>query len=327
MPDSTKKTVSASQVPAIFNMSPYNTRWMLHQHFLGNIDLDIEPDDRMNWGTRLEPVIIKAAAEELRCDILPHDQSTYLRAPDAPVGCTPDGYVLDPQRGPGFIECKNVDWFRWKDTWDDKAAPHHIELQLQTQLMVPHPEYGKLTWGCIACLVGGNDLLLYDRQPLPEVHAGIKEQAEIFLADVEARREPEVLGVSIELPSLKAVYAVRDKVKVLTEQDFDLAEGVRIARMIDAYELAKDRESFSKKEAAELQAKLLAAAGDAAGLILYGRFLNISTSQIAGRTQTVKPYTMTRVTASLQAFPADLDAILPKREPAGEYDLPKDIFV
>lgn len=326
MPDISKQTVSASQMPALFNRSPYATRFMLHHHFLGDFDMEVEENDRMSWGKRLEPAILRAAADELRCDVLAHDQATYLRAPDAPVGCTPDGYVFDPQRGLGFVECKNIDWLRWKDTWDDQAAADHVEIQMQTQLMVPHPEHGKPKWGCIAALVGGNDLKLYERQPLPEFHQSIVTESQKFLADVTAKVEPEVLGSGIEIPALVAVYPKADKERVLTEEDFELVESVRVARLIESYEFAKDRESFSKKESDDLKAQLLAVAKDAGAIMLHGRYLNISKSQIAGRTQIVKPYTMTRVTASIQNLAADLDKILPPAQAdAGEklaWDLP-----
>lgn len=319
MPDISKQTVSASQMPALFNRSPYATRFMLHHHFVGDFDMEVAEDERMSAGKRLEPVILKWAADELRCEVLPHDQAQYLRAPSIPVGCTPDGYVFDPQRGLGFIECKNIDWFRWKDTWDERSAADHVELQMQTQLMVPHPEHGAPKWGCIAALVGGNDLKLYERQPIAEVHAGIAEETVRFLADVKAKNEPGVLGAAIEIPALVAVYPKADPEKVLREEDFNLHEGVRVARLIEAYEFAKDRESFSKKESEDLKAKLLAVAGDAAAIMIHGRYLNITKSQIAGRTQTVKPYTMTRMTASIQNLAADLDSILPKA-PESELD-------
>lgn len=299
---------------------------MLHHHFVGDFDVDVEEDDRMSWGKRVEPVILAAAADELRCEVLPHDQGVYLKSPTVPVGCTPDGYAFDPQRGLGFIEVKNIDFFRWKDTWDERSAADHVELQLQTQLMIPHPEYGPAKWGCIAALVGGNELKLYQRAPLMEVHQGIAAEAVKFLADVKANAEPEVLGVPIEIPALVAAYPKAVKDLVLTEQNFDLAESVRVARLIEAYEFAKDRESFSKKESETLKAQLLAIAKDAGAIMLHGRYLNISKSQIEGRTQTVKPYTMTRVTASIQNLAADLDKILPKAD-SEEYDIPKDILV
>lgn len=327
MPDVTNKTVSASQMPAILNLSPYATRFMMHHQFLGTHSSEPDEDERMTAGKRLEPVILSWAADELRADILPHDQSVYLRCPTAPVGCTPDGYMLDPQRGLGFVEAKNVDFFRWKDTWDKVAAPDHIEIQHQVQLMTPHPEHGMPKWGVIACLVGGNDLLLYERMPLPEVHSQMADEATRFLADVDARKEPEVFGRAIEIPALTAIYPKAIKEKVLTEENFDLKESVRIARLIEAYEFSKDRESFSKKESENLKAQLMAIAGDAGAVMLHGRYLNITKSEITGRTQVVKPYTMTRVTASIQNLAADLDAILPKEEPANDFDLPPDIFV
>lgn len=325
MPDSLRQSVSASQAPALFGMSPYLTRWMLFQAFANG--MPIEPDDniRMAAGRRFEAAILVWAADEMRVDILPHPQTEYLRHPDFPLGCTPDGYVLDPQRGLGFIEAKNVDWLRWRDTWTDTEATAAIEIQHQVQLMTPHPEYGIPQWGEIACCVGGNELKLYPRVPLPAVQASIGREAIAFLASVKAKQEPDIAGSPLELPGLHWAIPSIDPSLHLTEDSFDdPVKAVELARWIEESEMVKLNLKHSKKRNDELQVLIEARVGNAQSAVVYGREVKFSRSQIAGRVQEVKPYVMVKMTPKTLNYARPLDDIAP---PDAAFGLPKDVLI
>jgi predicted phage-related endonuclease len=326
MPDITKKTVSASQMAALFNLSPYATRWMLYQNFANDMPLDVKENERMDWGTRVERLILQHAADELRVDILPHDQGEYLRHPDAPIGCTPDGYCFDPQLGLGFVEAKNIDWLRWRDTWEPDRAADHVEVQVQTQMMVPHPVHGLPKWGCIATLVGGNEMLLYKREPIGGVQDAILRETTLFLSEEVAKhQEPDVLGSAIELPALLAAYPRAVPPVTLTEADFDdPKQAIALARLIDAYMIEADRASTSKKEVDRLKAQLLGIVGDASGAIVHGRMLELTSAAIKERTQLVKAHVQTRFKGRLLNLAADLDKLDP---PPSDADyLPGNVF-
>lgn len=326
MPDPTKQTVSASQMPALFGLSPYCTEWLLFQHFANGMPLEVDADERMDWGTKLEAVILHATAAKLRADVIPHPQVDYLRHPSLPIGCTPDGYVLDPQRGLGFVEAKNIDYLRWRDTWTDTEAAPHVEAQHQTQLAIPHPEFGAPKWGVIAALVGGNDLRLYPRDVLPDVQAQIAAKARSFLDTVREKKEPPIAGRAMEIEGLHWAIPRVDRHKILREEDFEPAEAVKLARLIEQFHDQKARESVSKMMAKDLQAQIEGMVRDAAEVIVHQRRLKISRSEIAGRTQIVKPYTMVRMTPSILEFAADLDTIISPDE-LTPFGLPKDILV
>lgn len=322
MPDITHQTVSASQAAALFNQSPYLTRWMLFQHFANGMPIEAGESDRLDWGRRLEPPILRAAADQLRCDII--GNTDYFRHPVLPIGATGDGFVLDPQRGLGILECKNVDYLRWRDTWTDTEAAPHVEIQVQTQLAIPHPEYGAPKWGCIAVLVGGNDLKLYQREVLPDVQNRIASEATAFLDSVRNNIEPEVAGRSIELAGLHWAVPRVDREKVLREDAFSPQDAFKLARLIEEFHDHKARISVSKASAEDLQAQIEAMIGDAAEVIVHQRRIKVSRSEIAGRTQIVKPYTMVRMTPAILEFAGTLAEIEP-RDPA--FDLPPNIFV
>lgn len=324
MPDPTRATVSASQVPALFGLSPYCTEWMLWQAFANNMPIEPDENERMDFGKRLEPVILKAAADQIRCDIIGNTE--YFRHPTKPIGATGDGFVFDPQRGLGVIECKNIDWLRWRDTWTDTEAAAHVEIQHQTQLAIPHPEYGVPKWGVIAALIGGNDLKLYQREVLPDVQTKISDAAGCFLARVRDRLEPQVAGRPMELDGLHWAIPRADKEKTLRETDFIPSEAVRLAKLIEQYHDQKARASVSDKIAKGLQAEIESMVGDAAEAIVYQRRITISRSAIDGRTQIVKPYKMVRITPSILDFAPDLDTIIPSDD-LTPFGLPKDILV
>lgn len=302
MPDPTLQSVSASQMPALLGHSPYGTPRMLYEHFVNAFDLDTRGDERMNWGNRLAPAIMKWAADELRMDVVANDDDKYLRHPDLPLGCTPDGFVLDPQRGLGWIEAKNVDWLRWKQTWQTNRAPNYVELQLQHQLLIPHPEHGQAKWGAIAVLIGGNDPNLLMREPIPEVGAQIIEAAQAFLGDaVKNQTAPDWTGEPIELPALNAAYPTTED-KIIDVRDTD--EDEEMANMLQMFQWAKEQGSMADKLKKEYQAKLLTRMQDAAELRCTAFLAKLSKSDIAATTVERKAYVRNSVT--LKRFDSEI---------------------
>src|SRR5258708_3729074 len=134
MPDVTKQSVSASQAPALFGHSPYSTKWLLWQHFKNDVPIEPPEDLRMGWGKLLQAVILRAAADQYGLEMQPNLAEEYIRR--GRLGCTLDGEMLVPDGEPIIVEAKNVDWLRWRDTWTESAAPMHVEIQLQEQLLV-----------------------------------------------------------------------------------------------------------------------------------------------------------------------------------------------
>ena len=126
MPDPTRKTVSATQVSALLGCNPYLTRWLLWRNFKHGDEADVTASGRMLWGTRMQPVILAAVAEEMNLEVAHNDDDQYFRNDLLRMGCTPDGTIYDLNRGPGAVECKNSDWMAWRDTWTETDAPDQI---------------------------------------------------------------------------------------------------------------------------------------------------------------------------------------------------------
>lgn len=268
MPDPTLQTISASEAAALFNVSPYVTRWMLYQRFANGMDLDGEPDARMSWGTKLEPLILDQAADDMRLEVrhnrAPNGAQQYFR--NGWFGCHRDGDIICPDRGPGAIECKSIfDYRTWMADWNGgKSPPKHVEMQLQVQMYVGAGDAQPYLWGVIAAWVAG-DLHYFEREPIPELYDRLHAEAKAFMADVTAKREPEPFGSTVELPWLNQMFPT-ERGKVL-----DLTTHPEAAAYVEAtlqYRHAKEQEAGGKRTAEPLRAKLLSFIKDADKVLL-----------------------------------------------------------
>lgn len=263
MPDPTGKTISATQSPALFNASPYFTRWMLHQHFAKAIPLDPdEPNGRMLWGKKLQPLIIAQTAEDLRFEVRPNTADRYHRR--GQLGCTRDAEIICPDRGPGALETKCVfDYRTWMADWNGgRGAPRHIEVQNQQQMLVGDgdgtPSY---EWGVIAVWVAG-DMHYFERKPIRALWQKLETEAADFFAAISAGDEPEPFGAPIEVPWLAELFPVE------RGKSIDLSDEVSLAEAAVQYRDAKEQEAAGARTAERLRSKLLAAAKDAEEVLL-----------------------------------------------------------
>jgi hypothetical protein len=264
MPDPTRATISATQSPALWNVSPYLTRWMLWQHFANGVPLDVEPNSRMDWGLKMQPLVLEQAAAELRLEVIPNENNTYHRC--GMLGCTRDATIICPDRGPGALETKCVfDYATWMRDWDGgKLVPRHHEIQLQQQIFVGDGEGQSFGWGIIVAWVGA-DLFYFERKPIIPLVERLAAEAAAFFASVEAKGEPDPFGSPIEVPWLTELFPTeRGKVLDLSQDHLH----VKTAELVSLYAHHKSQESEGKKGAEPIRAKLLALARDAEKVLL-----------------------------------------------------------
>ena len=76
MPDPTKVTISATEMPMLLGVSPYGTKWMLYQKFAKGVDLPSTTHNRMDWGSKLEPLILTPEAFN---ELIRHDYEKYKK--------------------------------------------------------------------------------------------------------------------------------------------------------------------------------------------------------------------------------------------------------
>jgi predicted phage-related endonuclease len=185
-----QSVVGASEVAALFDQSPWLTRFELYHRKVGSIAvpefnavIDGTPEnERIYFGVKLEPVIIDAACERWGYQ----RQDTPKRLDNgAGLGGHPDALVACPERGAGILEVKTADWLVAKK-WGDEPPAHYL---LQSQA---YQGLAGVTWGDMIVLVGGNQLLRFQYDFRPKLYAGIERRVAEFWDDVRAGREPAV---------------------------------------------------------------------------------------------------------------------------------------
>lgn len=270
MPDITRKTISATEASALFNVSPYVTRWMLFQRFANGVDIETQADNRMDWGSRMEPLVLRAAAEDKRLEVIPTPRGEDGRQQYVSrglLGCSRDAMIICPDRGPGALETKCVfDYRIWMQNWGGgKEPPHQNEIQLQQQMLVGDGTTS-FKWGLMGVWCCG-EMFYFEREPLPELWSALDKEAALFFDDVAAKREPNPFGVPVESELIARLYPpIKRKVKDYTEAAD--AEAMALAAQMLAYH--RDRRLEHAKGEDELKAKFKGLMLDAEELLLPG---------------------------------------------------------
>lgn len=169
-----EKDLTSTDIAALFGVSPYKTPYQLWMIKHGRIKDDITENEAMRWGTRLQDAIAAGIAEEQGWKISRMDE--YIRLSDLRLGSSFD-FSIDDET---ILEIKNVGIRAYSAGWTDTAAPKHIELQCQHQLLVS----GRRTV-YLGALVGGNRTVLLKRERDENVIQLIREKAAAFWASTE----------------------------------------------------------------------------------------------------------------------------------------------
>lgn len=197
------KHVGGSEVAALFGVQPayalsHFALWMVKA---GRAPAPEVTAERAAWGLRLEAAIADAASDQ---EAWRYRRGGYVIDATTPgLGCTLDFVIeTDPtEEGHGALEIKNVDWMVHRRSWTDDEPPIHILLQLQHQLCATG-----YSWGCVAGLIGGNDLRIYRYKARPKLIAEIRKRVTEFWASIADGVEPPVDGSDGASAVLRSLY-------------------------------------------------------------------------------------------------------------------------
>lgn len=253
-----KQTIGASECGIVFGTSPYGTLNELYHVKKGNFNPNFE-SKLMQWGQAMEPVIATFISGEMYWE-LKHCRD-YHQHPDHPfLGATLDYYVIESEHGPGILEIKNVSTF--SPDWSAGRAPAHIELQLQHQFLVVNAArkaagLDTYKWGAIGSMHSGNpeDIRIMYRKPDPKVHEHIIKKCSEFWADLEASREPDLLGhkeYEHIAEMFKYAETVPDEVELMDRGDDPILDA-----LIMDHEEAKYAKAEADRKQQEAKAKIL----------------------------------------------------------------------
>lgn len=250
--------VGASEVAALFGESPYLTEFELWHRKNGTIDtpeFDAMKDDgspeneRIYWGVRLEDAIAAAAAE--RYGYTFREQLPRL-CNGKGLGGHPDRRVICPERGPGVLEIKTVDWLTYKG-WGDEPPLHYL-LQNNTYQGLDGVE-----WGDVVVLVGGNQLKRFQYDFRPKLYAEAEARVEAFWKSIEANKPPQP-DFERDGEAIAEVY--RD----IGIEFIDLTGDNLATASAAEYLAAAEDEKAAKKRKDAAKAEIVFKMGEAAGL-------------------------------------------------------------
>lgn len=220
------RDITSTEVAALFHCSPYLTEFELWHRKKNPMVIEMEQNERMKWGSRLEHAIAAGIAQDNDWAI--REMKEYIRDPELRLAASFDysieakvvgdgekvGFEALPDGKP-ILEIKNVDSLAFKDGWlvdgDDIEAPAHIELQVQNQLLV-----SRRSLAYIGALAGGNKVFLIARRPDEAVHAAIREKVAEFWRTIEAN-DPPAPNFERDAKFISKLMGYADPGKVLTE--------------------------------------------------------------------------------------------------------------
>jgi predicted phage-related endonuclease len=254
--------VGASEVAALFDCSPYLTRFELWHRKKGNIatpefnarhDNGSPEDERILWGVKLEAAIIEEAKE--RYGYIDRDQVERLSNGNG-LGGHPDRRVICPERGPGILEVKTADWLIRK-SWGDEPPMHYL---LQSQA---YQGLDKVAWGDVLVLVGGNKLERFCYDFRPKIYAEIEKRVADFWASVEAN-DPPPADYTRDLDTIGELY------REGTDESVDLTGDNLAHEAAAAFLFAKEARLEAEKREDAAKAELLDKLGTASTALLNG---------------------------------------------------------
>lgn len=260
--------VGGSEVSALFGEHPQLTRYELWHQKAGLLPTpDLGGNDRVFWGTILEPAVAQGVASKTGWR-LRKARRYFSREPDLALGGSLDYEIVANDKGPGVLEIKTADWFVARG-WEDGEPPLSYELQLQSYLACT----GR-GWGCMAVLVGGNDLKLFEYQRRPKTIAAIEAEIRAFWRSVEAK-EPPAPDFEKDGAAIGRLYGIATGGKTL-----DFTGDKRMAELIVEHCEAGSEEGANRRRRERARAEILTLAGDAE-TVLCGSY-RVSLSTVAG---------------------------------------------
>ena len=242
------KHVGASEVSALFSLSPWMTRWQLYQLKVGALP-DVFESSAMTQGRHFEPAVAAYAQEKFGIQL--RKVRRYLSSDDV-QGM---GASLDyEQFGDGSLIPTELKFSLYGDGWDWEgdeltAAPDYYMMQVQHQLAcMPAAPHGQL----IAFTGGDLKRMVIPRSD--RLITAIKAAVWQFWQDVAAGKEPPV-DFSLDADAIDRLAFVRKLRSLTLTPDH--------AGLFETYERSRAAAKAASEAAEAARAEILKAVLDA----------------------------------------------------------------
>lgn len=249
--------VTSTEVAALFDASPHCTIFELYHRKRDRLVVQAEPNERIRWGQRLQDSIAAGIAEDSGFKI--RKMTEFALCEELMLGASFDFEIIDS----GLLEVKNVDSLQFRDGWlvteDDVEAPPHIEIQVQTQLML-----SKKGFELIGALVGGNRVQILERRPDPRIQTAILERLDWFRS-ILRDGTPPVPDYARDAALLSRLHGFAEPGKL-----HDARGDQTFKELAEEYKALGDAAKHAEEERLALKMRMLERIGDAEKAIFDG---------------------------------------------------------
>ncbi len=259
-----KHHIGASDVGTIMGYNPYRTGRELFLEKTGRLEPELG-DQETSLGTRLEPVILDVAEEQL--GPLERDVVVEAKGLDFPLKARCDALFGEIRVEAKTMGLFNV-FFSGLDDFGDEFTdeiPDQYAVQITAQMMATGATIGH----CFAFL-SGRGICSFTIGRSDVVVDGIKKACGEFWECIETDTEPKSDGF-LSLEVAKRFKRIPDKIVTLTERCYGL-----VHRLDEWKETAKEAE----KNVDGFKAEIIASLGNAeAGILPDGRLVTCPETQ------------------------------------------------
>lgn len=243
--------VTASEIPALFGLSPWTTALQLWANKSGR-GRPQGDNLAMKAGRIMEPAVA-AAVQEMHPDWQIEKADKYYRLSDLKIGCTPDYFRVVQREGSNFndkqpIECKFVQMSVFERDWQ-QGPPLMYILQTLVQIHVTGA-----SCGYVACMIDNRakDAFLYPVPRNEDAWGRIVATVDAFWQDVKGERMPAA-NYQMDGAILRSLYAPDEKAAPL-----DLSGDNRMPELLAQLDTLKSRVKQDQADIAAIEAEIIA---------------------------------------------------------------------
>ncbi len=244
-----KQGIGGSEVATICGFNKWTSAYTLWCQKTGKISGEIEVNEAMEWGNRLESVIIDKFEENHPELKVIRDVGTWAH-PDRPYQITnPDALFQDENGDLGVVEIKTA---TYEDDWKD-GIPRYYRTQVQWYLQTFN-----LDKAIVCALFHGNKYREYVLHASEFEQQAALEMVQEFLEHVVTNTEPEFDGSSSTIETLRFQHP-----------EIDAEASVELGDLGVNYMNALEKANAATEEANKFKAHVLAAMGRAKKGMIY----------------------------------------------------------
>jgi len=244
--------IGGSEVGTICGLNKWESAYALWAKKTGRISSEIPKSEPMEWGNRLEPVILEKFAEEHpELDVVT-GAGTWCHKDRPWQIANPDALLRNRESGKwGVVEVKTA---QFEDDWSE-GVPRYYETQVQWYLQTLG-----LDFAVVVALFHGNRYREYDVEASTIAQDSALEQVERFRDHMLHDVEPDYDG------SMSTYNAVRAVHPDITNDE------VELGYLGERFFLLQERATEANEELTKLKAHILGAMGTAKRGLVHGEW-------------------------------------------------------